>query len=187
MKEVDYFMLIIVGSRREGNSYNLAKKVKEELEKERIYTEIITPGNQTIFLCTGCMDCDKTGVCDFTDDMKKNIELIKKEDIIMFITPTRWNLLSGDLKIFMDRLNPLYARKELKDKKAIIVSIGSKGKVIYSTESANSSLKSFIRASMMDCILECEFNDCLNSQDIMNHEEEIKKFINDVKDIIKKS
>ena len=104
-------MLIIVGSRREGNSYNLAKKIKEELEKVRIICKIITPGNQKIHLCTGCMDCDKNGVCDFTDDMKNNIDLIRQENTIMFITPTRWNLLSGDLKIFMDRLNPLYKNK----------------------------------------------------------------------------
>ena len=127
-------MLIIVGSRREGNCYNLAKKVKETLDNERIHCQIITPGNQKIHLCTGCMDCDKNGVCDFTDDMKHNIGLITQEEIIMFITPTRWNLLSGDLKIFMDRLNPLYSTQGLKGKKLIAVAIGAKDKNLYSSE-----------------------------------------------------
>jgi len=44
--------LIIVGSRREGNSANLAKKIKEGLKKEKISIDIITPGNQKIYLCT---------------------------------------------------------------------------------------------------------------------------------------
>ena len=110
-------MVIVVGSRREGNSYNLAKIISNELAKERIISEIIVPGNQRIHICTGCMDCDKNGVCDFTDDMKQNIEKIRKANVIVFITPTRWNLLSGDIKIMMDRLNPLYRNKELKGKK----------------------------------------------------------------------
>lgn len=174
-------MLIIVGSRREGNSYNLANKIKEELEKERINCEIITPGNQRIHLCTGCMDCDKNGVCDFTDDMKSNIEKIKKDNHIMIITPVRWNLLSGDLKIFIDRLNPLYSREELKGKKLIIVAIGSKGKEKYSTEAAVNCLSSFAESAKMDIIYDKEFNDCLNSQDILQKENEIATFIENIK------
>ena len=112
-----YFMLIVVGSRRNGNSLKLAEKIKYELDKERIHSSIIVPGNQKIHICTGCMDCDKDGKCDFTDDMRKNINEIIKENVIMFISPTRWNLISGDLKLFMDRLNPLYSRQQLKNKK----------------------------------------------------------------------
>ena len=175
-------MLIIVGSRREGNSYNLAKKIKEELEKVRIICKIITPGNQKIHLCTGCMDCDKNGVCDFTDDMKNNIDLIRQENTIMFITPTRWNLLSGDLKIFMDRLNPLYKNKELKDKQMIAIAIGCLDKNLYSTESALTSLTSFAENSKMNIILKKEFNNCLNSTDILEHTSEIDELINNIKE-----
>ena len=174
-------MLIIVGSRREGNCYNLANKVKEELDKERISSKIIVPGNQRIHICTGCMDCDKDGVCDFTDDMLKNIETIRKEDTLMFITPIRWNLLSGDLKIFIDRLNPLYARKELKGKKMIAVSIGCKGKEVYSTEVALNDLLSFAENSGMNVILTKQFNHCLKENDILEKCEELNQFIEDIK------
>lgn len=178
-------MLIIVGSRRNGNSYNLAQKIKAVLDKERIHTSIIMPGNQKIHICTGCMDCDKDGKCDFTDDMKKNISDIRKENILMFITPTRWNLLSGDLKLFIDRLNPLYTRGGLKGKKMIAVSIGSKSKSLYSTEAALSSLISFSEAAGMEVILDKQFYDCLNASDILNQEQELNKFIEDVKTKIK--
>ncbi len=178
-------MVIIVGSRREGNSYHLANKVKEELASDRIYCNIITPGNQKIHICTGCMDCDKNGICDFKDDMKENIDLIKKEEYIMIITPTRWNLLSGDLKIFMDRLNPLYANKGLKDKKVILVSIGSKDKSLYSTESSLSDLHSFAEASLMNCILDKQFYNCLQDKDILNQVEELNAFIAQIKEKVK--
>ena len=178
-------MVIIVGSRREGNSLKLANKIKESLDNERIHTTIIVPGNQKIHICTGCMDCDKDGKCDYTDDMENNIEEIKKDDFIMFITPTRWNLLSGDIKIFMDRLNPMYSRKELKGKKLIAVSIGSKDKSLYSSEASLTSLISFAESAEMKVILDKQFYNCLKDKDILNQEDEINKFIEEIKQKIK--
>lgn len=178
-------MVIIVGSRHDGNSLKLAKKVKEVLDSERIHSEIIVPGNQKIHICTGCMDCDKDGKCDFTDDMENNINLIKNDDIIMFITPTRWNLLSGDLKIFMDRLNPMYTRKELKGKKIISVSIGCKNESLYSVDASLTSLNSFAESAGMKVILEEKFYNCLKPNDILEQEEKINKFINSLKQKIK--
>ena len=178
-------MIIIVGSRRNGNCLKLANKIKNELEKERIHTSIIVPGNQKIHICTGCMDCDKDGICDFTDDMEQNINEIKKDDCIMFITPTRWNLISGDMKMFIDRLNPMYSRKELKGKNMIAVSIGSKDKNLYSTEAALTSLASFAEAAGMNLILDKQFHNCLKDDDILSQEEEIIKFIDDIKKKIK--
>lgn len=174
-------MLIIVGSRRNGNCLKLANRIKESLDKERVFTEIIVPGNQKIHICTGCMDCDKNGICDFKDDMKEDIDKIKSHQHILFITPTRWNLLSGDLKIFIDRLNPLYSTKGLKDKKIICVSIGSKDKNLYSTESSLSDLHSFAESAGMNCLLDAQFYDCLYENDILNQEEKINTFINNIK------
>ena len=174
-------MLIIVGSRRNGNSLKLANYVKNELEKDRIHCSIIVPGNTKIHICTGCMDCDENGICDFKDDMYENIEKIKNEEIIMFITPTRWNLISGDLKIFIDRLNPLYTRQGLKDKKLIAVSIGSKNKNLYSTEAALSSLISFAESAKMKVIMNKQFFNCLKDDDILEQQNELENFITELK------
>lgn len=119
-------VLFIVGSRRKGNSYHLMKYLSDGLARVRISTDTIIPGNQKIYLCTGCMDCDKNGICDFNDDMKSNIEKVKEAEVLIFITPTRWNTMSGDLKIFIDRLNPLYSTKGLRNKRIITIAIGSK-------------------------------------------------------------
>lgn len=179
-------VLIIIGSRREGNGFILGKKIKETLKKERISVDMITPGNQKIYLCTGCMDCDENGVCDFKDDMVDNVAKVKESDYLIFITPTRWNLLSGDLKIFMDRLNPLYASRKLEGKKMIALVIGAKKKEEYSTEGALTSLGSFADSSGMNMVYHRQFNNCLEFEDILKQEENINKMLEEIKKIIKK-
>lgn len=180
-------MIIIVGSRRDGNSLKLANKVCSVLDDLRIKSQIIIPGNQVIHLCTGCMDCDKSGVCDFTDDMKNNIEALEKDDTIMFINPTRWNLVSGDIKIFMDRLNPMYSNRKLKGKKGIIVSIGAKPKDIYSTYASTVSIRNFLESAEMECMFTYEFNECKDSEDILYKTEELNEFIKELKTNLQKN
>jgi len=180
-------MLIVVGSRRDGNSLKLANVIKNELEKDRVSVSVLVPGNMRIHLCTGCMDCDKNGVCDFTDDMESAIEKIKKENIIMFITPTRWNLLSGDLKIFMDRLNPMYATNGLKGKIGIAVSIGAKAKDVYSSYAACGSLRGFMESAAMKCVLEKDFNNCKDAGDILLKDKEVDEFLEKVKNVVKEN
>lgn len=177
--------LIIVGSRREGNSATLAKKLKDGLKKERISVDVITPGNQKIYLCTGCMDCDENGVCDFKDDMVDNVAKVKESEYLIFITPTRWNLLSGDLKIFMDRLNPLYASRKLENKKMIALVVGAKKKEEYSLDGALTSLGSFADSSGMKLVYHKEFYECLEFDDVLKQEEQINKMLEEVKKIIK--
>ncbi len=177
--------VIIVGSRREGNSYNLAKKIKDELKKDRIVSYIIIPGNQKIHLCTGCMDCDENGVCDFTDDMEKNIDRILECDTLIVITPTRWNLPSGDIKIFMDRLNPLYSNNKLKDKKFVAIAIGATPKDVYSSYDAAKALTNFAESAKMKTVLTYEFNNCVDFKDILNQEDNINNLIEKLKIIIK--
>lgn len=171
---------IIVGSRRDGNSSYLAKLMKEKFRKERIVSNIITPGNQKIYLCTGCMDCDINGKCDFKDDMEENINKILESDTLIFITPTRWNLLSGDLKIFMDRLNPLYTPKKLENKKMVSIVIGGKKKEEYSTEAALTSLNNFADSAGMKVVFHYQFNECLLADDIKNKEDNINKMIDEL-------
>lgn len=178
-------VLIIVGSRREGNSAKIATKLKEALKKERISTDIITPGNQKIYLCTGCMDCDENGICDFKDDMVDNVEKVKESDYLVFITPTRWNLLSGDLKIFMDRLNPLYSTRKLENKKMISLVVGAKKEEEYSQDGALTSLESFGDSSGMKKSYHQKFYNCLEFDDILKQEEKLTKTIEEIKKIIK--
>lgn len=174
-------MLIFVGSRRKGNCYNLAHKIQKELNNDHLESEIIIPGKQRIFLCTGCRDCEVSGICDFKDDMQKIIPKIKEEKVLLFITPARFNAISSDLKVMIDRLNPLYPRQELKNKKMIIVAIGAKEADIYSTEQVVNNFLSIADAFQMDPVIRYEFNNCLNPDDILKQESKIQNLITDIK------
>lgn len=176
--------LIVVGSRRDGNSKYLATKIKEKLALKRVVSNIIVPGDQKIYVCTGCMDCDKKGVCDFKDDMIKNIKLIEDADYIIIITPTRWNLLSGDLKIFIDRLNPLYVKGTLKNKKLIAIAIGSSCSDEYSSSKALKSLTNFAESASLNVVLEEYFNNCLKYNDIEKQEEKLNKLLDKIDKLI---
>ena len=178
-------ILIVVASRREGNCFNLGKKIKEELKKERIVSSIIIPGNQKIYLCTGCMDCDENSVCDFNDDMSENIDKILKSDAVIFITPTRFNLLSGDLKIFLDRLNPLTVPQSLKDKKAIIIGIGSSKEEEFSVNGAVTSVDSFCENNSMNVIGKYAFYNCLEAEDILKQDDKINTMLEEIKTKLK--
>ena len=121
---------------------------------------------------------------------KSTIEYINElfktiPETLIFITPTRWNLLSGDLKIFMDRLNPLYTTKKLENKKMVSLVIGSKDKVEYSTEAALTSLNSFADSSNMRLIYSHQFNNCLEGTDILDKQEEIDNVVCELIKIIK--
>lgn len=43
-------ILMVVGSRREGNSIHLANNLKAIFDRNRISSDIIVPGNQKIWL-----------------------------------------------------------------------------------------------------------------------------------------
>ncbi len=176
--------VIILGSRREGNGQYLANKIKDRLESKRIISDIIIPGNQKIYICTGCMDCDTKGVCDFKDDMIDNIKKVENADTLIFITPTRWNLISGDLKIFMDRLNPLYTKETLKNKNMIAIAIGSSCKDEYSSDKALKSLTNFAESASMNVLLEEKFNNCLKFDDIKKQEEKVEKLLDKIEKIL---
>lgn len=66
--------------------------------------------------CKGCLACQKTGKCIINDDIKNIIKEIQSSDILVFVTPIYFYSISGQLKTFLDRLNPLFVSKENKFK-----------------------------------------------------------------------
>ena len=104
-------VLLINGSPHEkGCTFTALNEIKKTLESENVEAEIFHIGTNPVRGCIGCGGCAKNnGKCVFNDDMEENISKVNDAEVIIWITPTRWNTLSGDLKIFIDRLNPLYS------------------------------------------------------------------------------
>ena len=85
--------LIVAGGRIDGNSQQIAERVKAVISD----ADLIVLAHKKILYCDGCLTCDESGRCHIDDDMAELLEKVKQAATIIFVTPTRWNLLSGDI------------------------------------------------------------------------------------------
>lgn len=104
-------ILAIIGSRREQNSdtYKFTKLILEKLRTKDngIQYEIITPNKYEIKPCLGCNNCFYKGYCvqDNKDDMGIIKEKMLEADLIILGSPVYAHNVSGDMKIFIDRVS----------------------------------------------------------------------------------
>ncbi|MGN0672883.1 MAG: flavodoxin family protein [Anaerovoracaceae bacterium] len=105
-------VLVISSSmRRNSNSEYLASVCAEAIRQEGIEAELISLSGLDIRFCIGCLSCHKTLKCVIRDDVSEIMEKVKAADALVFATPLYFYELSGQLKTFLDRMNPLYAQK----------------------------------------------------------------------------
>ncbi|WP_082206842.1 flavodoxin family protein [Clostridium sp. BL8] len=108
MKEIFAY----VGSRMEGSSktfqyvksaINNALKLVGDYE---VKVNIYTAADLNIKFCRGCLNCFVNGICymDNEDDMKIIKDKILSADIIILASPVYVHHISGDMKVFLDRL-----------------------------------------------------------------------------------
>ena len=100
----------IRGAKENGNEINLInlKKIKMQF-------------------CIGCLSCVKTHKCVLKDGItKKMLDEICDSDIIVFVTPVYYYAISGQLKTFIDRMNPLYSM-DYKFKDIYVISTAAEG------------------------------------------------------------
>jgi len=116
-------VVAIVGSSRRGNTYAMVESACHGIGTD-CDLELIHIRDMTIKFCDGCLTCDSNGKCHINDSMTDIITSIIAADGLIIGTPARWSLLSGELKVLIDRLNPLAAQERLKKKKAIVFAVG---------------------------------------------------------------
>lgn len=93
-----------------GNTYLALKTVCDELEANRIETEILQVGNMELKGCIGCDRC-KDGHCIFSDDkFREIVNKIHAADGLILGSPVYYASISGTMKNFLDRL--FYSRDE---------------------------------------------------------------------------
>lgn len=143
----------IVGSPRKGNTETMVRESLKSAKKEGAETEIILVRDLKLEMCDGCLQCDETGKCHFEDGMNEINEKLASADGLVIGTPARWGLLSGNLKVFMDRTNPLAIPERLAGKKVAILSVGqcqvSEG---TSIEKAAESVATYCHESGMEIV-----------------------------------
>jgi len=165
-------ILAVCSGRENGNSSIMIQKAMEALPNTDSFIDVIHVGSMKLLYCDGCLSCDKTGVCHLHDDMSPIISKIDTYHAFIFATPTRWSLLSGALKVFFDRLNPLAITEKLKDKKAIIFVVGQSKKVeAESIHLAADSVRYFCENAGIEVVDSVLATDCLDSGDILSYQD----------------
>jgi len=119
----------ICGSPRTGsNTEILLREVLKTMKKSWVETELILLREKNIELCRGCDEkCSKTGECVISDDMQEIYEKLINSDVIIFGSPTYFDNVTGLMKNFMDRTDPLTVNKKLKNKIAGVIGVGLVG------------------------------------------------------------
>lgn len=170
-------VLIIVGSSRNGSSIFIGGFTNDYLSKSNHSVELIQLSNYKIDYCDGCLACDETGICHKKDDVNFLLDKVKEADGVVFISPTRWSLLSGDMKVFMDRWNPLAGRNIFDNKKSLIVTVGQTNlKESGSIAKALESLRFFSDDAGFQLCGEFSFEDCLACDDIKWKTDQFARF-----------
>lgn len=102
-------MTVIESSLRMGsNSSALAEAFAQGAEQSGIRVNRFALRGRTIGFCTGCLVCQTTRTCVQSDAMQEAVDLLRRSQIVVFATPIYFYGLSGQLKTFLDRTEPLY-------------------------------------------------------------------------------
>lgn len=64
--------------------------------------------DKTISFCKGCLVCNKTHRCVIHDDADATPQKMLNSDVLVFATPIYYYEMCGQMKIMLDRANPLY-------------------------------------------------------------------------------
>ena len=104
--------VIIISStpRRCGNSEVLAEEFARGAAEAGHAVEVIDLCDHNINYCVACYSCRETGKCVIGDGMNEIAEKLIEADVIVFATPVYFYSMSGQLKVFIDRLVPVYTK-----------------------------------------------------------------------------
>jgi len=104
--------ILIINStyRKGGNSEILAGRFRKGAEEAGNTVNTIDLRKIDLKFCIGCLSCQKTGKCVLNDSINELLPLVRNADVLVFATPVYYYCMSGQLKTFLDRLNPLYGK-----------------------------------------------------------------------------
>lgn len=175
-------IIAICGSPRRGNTEFILKRILTKAEELGAKTELALLREKRIEFCNGCLSCDSAGECNIRDDMQIMYPKLEEADLIIFGSPNYFSNVSGMMKNFIDRLNPFYTNKKLRNKKVVAVIVGGTDK----PDTIKNSIKSIELAAdwtkmplVGDLYLVGE-----GPQDIENNPESIRKIDEFTKNLV---
>ena len=119
-------VLVISGSPRRKDSYQVCMEIWKELKKydSGIELEYLQLSQSSISECRGCAICFQKSelLCPCKDDEIGSIkEKMKNADAIILSSPVYAYQVTGQMKLFIDRLSYLFHRPEFCGKPVLIV------------------------------------------------------------------
>lgn len=109
-------VLIIAGSpRKNGNSDILAEQFAKGAEEAGNEVEIVYLRDKKLNYCIGCLVCQTKGECFQKDDANSLLPKMMEADVVCFSCPVYYYSVCGQMKVFLDRMNPLYGKLKNKD------------------------------------------------------------------------
>ncbi len=105
--------IFIVSSspRKDGNSDILAEQFARGATQAGHSVKKVNIREMNLQFCLGCFACLQREGCVQRDDMNGLYAAVQSSDVLVFATPVYYYAVSGQLKTFLDRLNPLYPRE----------------------------------------------------------------------------
>lgn len=167
-------VLVLCSSPRiDGNTEILAKSFYEGAVQAGNNVEYVRLAEKRIGFCIGCRACENTEKCFQLDDMNELIEKILLADVIVFATPVYFYTMSAQMKVFIDRLTPIYEKVRAD---IYILATAWDGDVENLKLTADS-----IRGLTEMCFEDCEEKGCLlvggceHKGDIKNKKDDLNK------------
>jgi multimeric flavodoxin WrbA len=92
-----------------SNTNSMMQALLKGFESSNSKISNIFLSEKQIDYCKGCYSCwfKTPGKCIINDDMEYVINIMKKSEIIIFGSPLYFNNISGNLKVFFDRLTAM--------------------------------------------------------------------------------
>lgn len=124
----------IASPRKEGNTAWVVNKILEGAKDAGAETQPWYFSDLDIKPCSGCLGCKKSNLtCIIDDDMQKLYEEIENADAIILGSPVYMGQMSGQAKIFTDRLfaqisprfSPHFKEKAVKKKLILVFTQGN--------------------------------------------------------------
>lgn len=125
-------VIAICGSPRKKNTWLMMQTVISSARESGAEAELISLADLKIAHCRGCLSCEKTGKCVINDGMGALIGKLISSDVILLGSPSYCNNVTGLMKDFIDRTNPLWKGLKLKGKGFAACCTGSQNAAVVS-------------------------------------------------------
>lgn len=120
-------VLVVMGSPRKGNTYRAAERIRELMEaRAPVEFEYLWLRDANLLPCRGFAVCVAKGEehCPNRDDLQAIVQRMDEADGVVLASPVYSWAVSGQFKVFVDRLSYIMHRPRFHGKQALVLATG---------------------------------------------------------------